>query len=134
MSYLAGLSPSTLGALSPYRSHALQHVDLSDLLRERADLSGLGRATGGAVMPFEEVVDRYNKGISRAEIEAWVWYKRSVGVPMTGWESYFLHGGSTDQRVEVVGGREDVERALQPAPLTALERLAQETERILSQL
>ena len=36
--------------------------------------------------------------------------------------------------LEVVGSREDVERALQPAPLTALERLAQETERILSEL
>ena len=102
MSYLAGLSPSSLGALSPYRSYALRGAGLSELLKERADLSGLGRATSAAVMPFEEVVDRYNKGISRAEIEAWVWYKRSVGVPMTGWESYFLQGASTEQRVEVV--------------------------------
>ena len=101
MSYLAGLSSSrSLGALSPYRQQQLaaDTEALRQVLQERVDLAGLGR-TSRQVMPFEEVIDRYNKGITRAEIEAWVWYKRSVGVPMTGWESYYLTGGSTDQRV-----------------------------------
>jgi superfamily II DNA or RNA helicase len=41
-------------------------------------------------LSFSEVVESYNKGISEDEIIAWVWYKRSLGVTMTGWEKYFL--------------------------------------------
>jgi hypothetical protein len=41
-------------------------------------------------LSFDEVVKLYNKGISVDEIKAWVWYKRSLGVPMTGWGKYFL--------------------------------------------
>lgn len=44
----------------------------------------------GDTLSFEEVAREYNRGISKAEIKAWVWYKRSLGVPMTGWEDYFL--------------------------------------------
>lgn len=41
-------------------------------------------------LSFEEVVRHYNKGITDDEIRAWVWYKRSIGTPMKGWEAYFL--------------------------------------------
>lgn len=44
------------------------------------------------VLSFDEVVEQYNSGISRGEIQAWVWYRRTLGVPMTGWEDYFLSG------------------------------------------
>ncbi len=40
----------------------------------------------------EESILKYNKGISKEEIQAWVWYKRQFGNPMKGWESYFLDG------------------------------------------
>ena len=41
-------------------------------------------------LSFEEVIKLYNKGISENEIKAWVWYKRSLGVPMKGWDKYYL--------------------------------------------
>ncbi len=43
-------------------------------------------------LTFNSIVKSYNKGISKAEIQAWVWYKRSLGVPMYGWDQYFLAG------------------------------------------
>ncbi len=62
-------------------------------------LNGLGRIAAnqiekayGKTMSFDEVFDLYNKGISKEEVQAWVWYKRSLGVPMTGWEKFFLTG------------------------------------------
>jgi hypothetical protein len=44
----------------------------------------------GKVLSFDDVVLRYNKGITEAEITGWVWYKRKLGVPMKGWEKYYL--------------------------------------------
>lgn len=41
-------------------------------------------------LSFDKVIKSYNKGISRDEITAWVWYKQSLGVPMKGWEDYFI--------------------------------------------
>jgi len=41
-------------------------------------------------LSFEEVIGLYNQGISVDEMKAWVWYKRSLGVPMKGWDKYFL--------------------------------------------
>jgi superfamily II DNA/RNA helicase len=41
-------------------------------------------------LSFDEVVNLYNKGITEDEIKAWVWYKRSLGVPMKGWDKYYL--------------------------------------------
>lgn len=63
-------------------------------------LSGLGRMTSAkdvAVLSFEQVVEKYNKGISEDEIKAWVWYKHTNGSPMKGWEKYFFweKGAST---------------------------------------
>ena len=44
----------------------------------------------GDVLSFKEIVAHYNPGLTTDEIKAWVWYKRSIGVSMTGWEDYFL--------------------------------------------
>ena len=41
-------------------------------------------------LSFEEVIQLYNKGITENEIKAWVWYKRSLGFPMKGWNKYYL--------------------------------------------
>ncbi|HAA23162.1 MAG TPA: SNF2 family helicase [Cytophagales bacterium] len=55
-------------------------------------------APKGKVLSFDEVVKRYNSGLERGAIEAWVWYKRTLGVPMTGWEKYFLpEGGQREE-------------------------------------
>lgn len=104
MSYLNGISgTSGLGQLNGYTAARLvsQKETLKKLLAEDAPLDGLGRLNNSNVMPFSEVVKRYNKGISKSEIQAWVWYKRSVGVPMHGWESYFLKEGEATKEVKV---------------------------------
>jgi len=48
----------------------------------------------GKKMSFDDVIAKYNKGISYEEIKAWVWYKRSLGVEMKGWERYYINGGN----------------------------------------
>lgn len=104
MSYLNGIhTHAALGALNTYTAARLagQRSTLQKLLDEDPALNGLGRTTSSRVMPFSEVVSRYNKGISKSEIQAWVWYKRSVGVPMHGWESYYLKEGETTKEVKV---------------------------------
>lgn len=50
----------------------------------------------GDTLSFDDIVAQYNPGISADELKAWVWYKRSIGVPMTGWNKYYL----TDQKVK----------------------------------
>ncbi len=50
-------------------------------------------------MSFDDVIAKYNKGISYEEIKAWVWYKRSLGVEMKGWERYYIKGGNVVENV-----------------------------------
>ena len=92
MSYLSGIHHSSaLGAINPYLSTQIRgnrHI-LDRVLKEVNELSGLGD-TEGKVLSFDDVVSRYNKGISEEEIIAWIWYKRKLGVPMKGWEKYYL--------------------------------------------
>ena len=92
MSYLSGIQDTrTLGAIDPYLSTRIrgnEHI-IEQVLRDANELSGLGD-TEGKVIPFADVVVRYNKGISEQEITGWIWYKRKTGVPMKGWENYYI--------------------------------------------
>jgi SNF2 family DNA or RNA helicase len=45
-------------------------------------------------LSFAHIVQTYNTGISQDEIRAWVWYKRSIGIPMKGWEKYYISGSA----------------------------------------
>jgi len=92
MNYLSGIQHiSALGAINPYLSNRISgnRTMVERVLREAGELSGLGD-TEGKVLSFDDVVLRYNKGITEAEITGWVWYKRKLGVPMNGWEKYYL--------------------------------------------
>lgn len=69
--------------------------DLAKRIKENAmliqsllqkSLQGLGFV--GEVMSLEESIGKYNKGISKDEIKAWVWYRKKQGIPMHGWEKY----------------------------------------------
>lgn len=68
-------------------------------------LAGFGFAGLGATLPanqnkmktFSESVEEYNTGISDDEIRAWVWFKRSLGNPMKGWEKYYLKGSEASE-------------------------------------
>lgn len=88
---LDGLSgPEGLGALDA-------ETELL-VMRNKANIeAGLGRLPRETteVLDFRTVVETYNQGITREEIEAWVWFRRSLGTPMTGWEDYFLKGGES---------------------------------------
>lgn len=52
-------------------------------------------------LSLDKVVKDYNKGISRDEIVAWVWYKQSLGVPMNGWNKYFIGSNSGEANTTV---------------------------------
>lgn len=69
---------------------------INQILSETDTINGLGRfqvdKAGKETLSFKEVLQLYNEGISKEEIQSWVWYKRTLGVPMTGWEQFFLKG------------------------------------------
>lgn len=94
MSYLSGISNiHSLGTLNPYTSTKIRGNSqvVERILKQASELQGLGD-TEGKKIPFSDVVAKYNKGITEPEIKAWVWYKRKTGVPMNGWETYYLKG------------------------------------------
>lgn len=62
-------------------------------LNRAARLNGLGYTRELAEQYDKSLGDpikRNNPNISEDEIRAWVWYRRSIGIPMNGWEKYFI--------------------------------------------
>jgi len=90
MSYLNGIkSCCTLGKLNPQLSDSIvQNKTILKKALQRGKLSGLGNSS--TVIPFSEVVSRYNQGISKDEIKAWVWYRRKNHIPMRGWDNFYI--------------------------------------------
>lgn len=65
-------------------------------------LAGLGRTDSKDVVPMAESISALNKEnglMNDDEIRAWVYYKRSIGVPMKGWEAYFTKGKGNNERL-----------------------------------
>lgn len=94
MSYLSGIhNIHELGTLNPYTSTKVRGnaTVIERILKQAGELQGLGD-TEGKKIPFSDVVAKYNKGITEPEIKAWVWYKRRMGVAMSGWQTYYLKG------------------------------------------
>jgi hypothetical protein len=126
MNYLHGIQ--SIGSLPPLPHHLSaeirhQSTPLRKLLGEArsASLRGLGR-TENKTLSFDQVVERYNKGISREEIEAWVWYKRQQGVPMSGWNRYYINekGRQLEERLKQLvhqGALFYLDRELLPYPI-----------------
>jgi len=102
--YLHGLG----GQVTPF---AKQLIDNNASMLERLikdnNLKGLGDLpvatpkVQNKKMSFEEVFKLYNVGISDGEVKAWVWYKRSIGILMTGWDKYYLKAQSQSQQMVV---------------------------------
>jgi hypothetical protein len=95
MSYLNGIKKTDhLGWLHPTLVNLiLSHSGkILKVIREAKHMNGLGDTS--KTMSFDDVIARYNKGISFEEIKAWVWYKRSLGIAMKGWERYYIKGGN----------------------------------------
>jgi len=57
---------------------------------------GLGKPAS-LTYTIEESIAKHNTGISKEEIQAWVWYRRKSGVPMENWKSY--HVDMTPERL-----------------------------------
>lgn len=98
MSYLNGIkSCQSLGQLPMEMSQRIEQnkLQLENAL-QRGKLSGLGNPS--RVIPFREVVGRYNQGISKDEITAWVWYRRKSKIPMKGWDDFYI---KTDEDKEL---------------------------------
>lgn len=47
----------------------------------------LGKANT-EITTIDETIKKYNPGITKDEINAWVWYRKSLGIPMLNWKSY----------------------------------------------
>ena len=94
MSYLKSVANiQNLGALNAYTSMNIRSKSqaIDNVLKQVDALKGLG-STEGKKLSFEDVMAKYNQGITEPEIKAWVWYKQHQGIPMTGWEAYHLEG------------------------------------------
>jgi Helicase conserved C-terminal domain len=59
-------------------------------------------------LSVQEVIEKYNAHISADEIKAWVWYKRTFGNPMNGWEKYYISNNKTGRSEIVVTAKETV--------------------------
>lgn len=59
-------------------------------------------------LSVQEVIEKYNAHISADEIKAWVWYKRTFGNTMNGWEKYYISNNKTGKAEIVVTAKETV--------------------------
>ncbi len=81
-------NPQERPALSPATIAILENASQKDKEEEKK----------GDTLTFDEVFELYNDGIGFEEVQAWVWYKRSNGIPMTGWEKYYLKAVNVDSK------------------------------------
>jgi hypothetical protein len=103
MAYLSGIkNTDNLGCLNPTLVSLLisNSAKILKVVREAKGLHGLGDTS--KTMSFDDVIARYNKGISFEEIKAWVWYKRSLGIEMKNWERYYIKGGNVVENVVTI--------------------------------
>lgn len=102
MNYAQSLSGiNGLGSLPVELKNIIKNSpkNIKSALKKADRLKGLGFvpekvAKEQKTQSFDEVVDKYNQGITEAEIQAWVWYRRRLGIPMHGWEKYYLKTGN----------------------------------------
>jgi len=103
MGYLNGIeSANSLGYINPaLLSLIIANSDkILKIIGQAKGLHGLGETS--KIMSFDEVISKYNKGLTFEEIKAWVWYKRSLGIAMKGWERYYIKGGNVVENVVAI--------------------------------
>lgn len=102
MSFIKGLNGvDTLGALPFFLKKSIRNnSSLINKVLKRGKLYGLGFTND--VIPFKQVVKQYNSGISEDEIKAWVWFRRTQGVPMTGWDDFYIKENDVSQLKNLV--------------------------------
>lgn len=99
-----------LGALSKSASDKIKKNSsaIAQVLRKAKRLNGLAglgdTASKSDVVTVQESIELLNKDnglMNDDEIRAWVYYKRTLGVPMTGWEKYFCKGKGNNDKLLV---------------------------------
>lgn len=81
--------------------------------------SGLSRATTKTTT-IDETISQYNPGITKLEIQAWVWYRKSQGIPMNSWGSYDIKITESVKRTMVLKGvlfLDPITKTLVPYPV-----------------
>ncbi len=90
--YIPSKHTSRLGSLGSVASRMIKQNEKSIAsVLKKARLNGLGSSK--EILTVDESITLLNKDnglMNDDEIRAWVWYKRSLGIPMKGWERYFL--------------------------------------------
>lgn len=74
------------GALKPETAKKLQ-ANMQVVKKFLAGPKALGKTTK-AITSIEDTIEKYNPGITEDEIKAWVWYRKSLGIPMKAWKKY----------------------------------------------
>lgn len=99
-----------LGALSKSASDKIRKNSsaIAQVLRKAKRLNGLAglgdTASKSDIVTVQESIELLNKDnglMNDDEIRAWVYYKRTLGVPMTGWEKYFCKGKGNNDKLLV---------------------------------
>lgn len=91
-------SLSGVSALNGLSNQAHEYIrnnarTIETALKRAAHLNGLGELPERRqkkTFSMDEVIEMLNPNISVDEIRAWVWYRRSIGIPMHGWEKFYL--------------------------------------------
>lgn len=102
---LETLNPSTINS-QPTTEIELTTTQLARLAKA-IDTNDEPKSTK-LTLSVQEVIEKYNAHISADEIKAWVWYKRTFGNPMNGWEKYYISNNKTGKAEIVVTAKETV--------------------------
>lgn len=99
-------SPNSSFDLPPLDPAVYQQLKTTPFERVTG-LSGLGKLTPAKgqkhpMLSFSEVDELYNAGISLEEKQAWVYYQKSKGNKMTGWDKYDLGKLGVDKARELM--------------------------------
>lgn len=100
------INGTTLGDL--VRSDIDNNTDIIRTVLEKSKKQE--QAKDSDKLEFKTIVEQYNKGISFDEIVAWVWYKQSLGVPMDGWNKYFITSNRGEATSKLVTTKETIIR------------------------
>lgn len=57
-----------------------------------------------SILTIEDNIKKYTPHLSDNDIKAFVWYNRTLGIPMTGWEKWFIKG----TKKELIKAKEEV--------------------------
>ncbi len=55
-------------------------------------IHAIEKVEGFRVLSIEDNIKKYSHDLSENDIKAFVWYNQTLGIPMTGWEKWFIKG------------------------------------------